>query len=70
MHRFGIWAPRVQRMSVKVGERVLSMNGPNKRGWWTLDVEEAQCGDDYAFLVNGDSTPYPDPRSLQQPNGV
>ena len=70
MHRFGVWAPRVKQMSVKVRERVLPMDGPNKRGWWTLNVEEAQCGDDYAFLIDGDPTPYPDPRSLQQPNGV
>jgi maltooligosyltrehalose trehalohydrolase len=70
VHRFGVWAPRAQKMAVKVGERVLSMNGPNKRGWWTLDVAEAQCGDDYAYVIDDDPTPYPDPRSLHQPNGV
>lgn len=70
MHKFGVWAPLAEKMSLKYGEKVLPMNGPNKRGWWTLQVEEAKCGDDYAYLIDDDETPYPDPRSLAQPNGV
>lgn len=70
MHRFGVWAPRAQKMSLKVFDQVLPMEGPNKRGWWTLNVEDAGCGTDYAFLIDDDPTPYPDPRSLRQPNGV
>jgi len=70
MHKFGVWAPRAQKMSLKLGDRMLDLNGPNKRGWWTLEVPEAGCGDDYAFLIDDDPTAYPDPRSLQQPNGV
>jgi maltooligosyltrehalose trehalohydrolase len=70
MHKFGIWAPKAKKMAVKLGDRVLPMKGPNKRGWWMLEVAEAQCGDDYAYLVDDDPTPYPDPRSLSQPNGV
>ena len=46
------------------------MEGPNKRGWWDLTVQEAGCGDRYAFLIDDDPTPYPDPRSLRQPDGV
>jgi len=57
-------------MSLKLGDRVLPMNAPNKRGWWMLEVTEANCGSDYAFLIDDDPTPYPDPRSHQQPNGV
>jgi len=70
MHKFGVWAPRAQKMSLKLGDRMLDLNGPNKRGWWTLEVPEASCGDDYAFLIDDDPTAYPDPRSMQQPNGV
>jgi maltooligosyltrehalose trehalohydrolase len=70
MHKFGVWAPRAQKMSLKLSDRTLPMTGPNKRGWWNLDVPEAECGDDYAFLINDDPTPYPDPRSMRQPNGV
>jgi maltooligosyltrehalose trehalohydrolase len=39
-------------------------------GWWAADVEGAGHGTDYAFLVDEDLQPYPDPRSLWQPYGV
>jgi maltooligosyltrehalose trehalohydrolase len=70
MHRFGVWAPKAQKMSLKWRDQIQSMNGPNKRGWWTLEVPEAGCGDKYAFLLDDEHTPYPDPRSLRQPEGV
>jgi len=70
MHKFGIWAPRAKKMSVKVNDQVLPMLGPNKRGWWMLEVETAACGTNYAYLIDDDPTPYPDPRSHRQPDGV
>lgn len=70
MHTFGVWAPKAKTMSLKWRGGALLMGGPNKRGWWTLDVEEARGGDDYSFLMNDDPTAYPDPRGLRQPNGV
>ena len=70
MHKFGVWAPRAKKMSVKWRDQVLPMKGPNKRGWWTLGVEDACCGDQYAFLIDDDPTAYPDPRSLKQGDGV
>jgi maltooligosyltrehalose trehalohydrolase len=70
MHKFGVWAPRVKKMALNWRDQVLAMNGPNKRGWWTLQVDEACCGDEYAFLIDDDPTAYPDPRSLRQANGV
>jgi maltooligosyltrehalose trehalohydrolase len=70
MHTFGIWAPRAQTMSLQWRGQVLAMHGPNKRGWWTLEVDDAGCGDEYAFLIDEDTTPYPDPRSLRQAKGV
>jgi maltooligosyltrehalose trehalohydrolase len=70
MHKFGVWAPNAQKMSLKWRDQVLPMNGPNERGWWNLPVEEATCGDRYAFLLDDDATPYPDPRGLRQPDGV
>lgn len=70
MHKFGVWAPKVQKMSLKWREQILPMDGPNRRGWWTLAVPEADCGDKYAFLLDDDPTPYPDPRGLRQPDGV
>jgi maltooligosyltrehalose trehalohydrolase len=70
MHTFGIWAPTPQKMSLLWRGQTLPMTGPNKRGWWNLTVEDAQCGEDYAFLLDDDPTPYPDPRSLSQAKGV
>jgi maltooligosyltrehalose trehalohydrolase len=70
MHRFGIWAPKVKEMTLQWRDQKLPMEGPNKRGWWTRDVVDARCGDDYAYLIQDDPTPYPDPRSMQQPKGV
>ena len=70
MHKFGVWAPKAQKMSLKWRDQVLPMNGPNSRGWWTLEVQEASCGDRYAFLMDDDPNTYPDPRSLRQPEGV
>jgi maltooligosyltrehalose trehalohydrolase len=46
------------------------MSGPDNRGWWRLDVGDAEPGNDYCFLIDRDKTCYPDPRSLGQPNGV
>ena len=70
MHKFGIWAPNAQKISLQWSNQTLPMNGPNKRGWWTLEVPGAQCGDRYAFLLDDDPNPYPDPRGLRQPDGV
>jgi len=70
MHEFSVWAPWVSRVAVKVGEASYPMNGPNEQGWWKAGVESAGPGTDYAFLVEDDPTPYPDPRSAWQPHGV
>lgn len=70
MHEFCVWAPLAKRMAVQVNGKALPMQGPDHQGWWRLRVEEAGAGTDYGFVVNEDQTPYPDPRSLHQPQGV
>jgi maltooligosyltrehalose trehalohydrolase len=70
MHSFSVWAPRPKQVSVKVNDAVYPMEGPNQRGYWNAQVEAAKPGDDYAFLIDDDPTPYPDPRSYWQPQGV
>jgi maltooligosyltrehalose trehalohydrolase len=70
MHKFGVWAPKANKMSLCWREQTLLMNGPNKRGWWTLEVEDAECGDRYAFMLDDDPAFIPDPRSLRQQDGV
>ena len=70
MYRFGVWAPKARKMALQWKDQVLPMAGPDRRGWWTLDVAEAEYGDEYAFRIDDDPTAYPDPRSLRQPRGV
>jgi len=70
MHEFTLWAPKAKRLSVKIGEATYAMTGPDNRGWWRIRVEQAAPGTDYAFLIDDDPTPYPDPRSPWQPEGV
>ena len=70
MHRFEVWAPLPRRVAVRVNNRTLPMNGPDPKGWWRLDVDEAGPGSDYCFVIDDDETCYPDPRSPWQPYGV
>jgi maltooligosyltrehalose trehalohydrolase len=70
MHTFSVWAPKPDKVAVKIGERVYPMKGPNDKGYWTVCVEDAGPGTDYAFVLDEDSMEVPDPRSLWQPNGV
>jgi maltooligosyltrehalose trehalohydrolase len=70
MHTFTVWAPFAEKAAVKIEDRVYPMQGPNDRGYWKVDVEEAGPGTDYRFLLGDDGMAYPDPRSLWQPHGV
>jgi maltooligosyltrehalose trehalohydrolase len=69
MHHFEIWAPSVERLRVVVDGATHEMTR-SANSYWAVNVEEAQHGSDYGFLVDNDPNPYPDPRSQQQPNGV
>jgi maltooligosyltrehalose trehalohydrolase len=69
VHTFSVWAPRAGVVSVLVnGQSYPMMSQPH--GWWTADVASAEHGVDYAFLLDDDPKPYPDPRSGWQPAGV
>ena len=70
MHRFRVWAPFARRVSVEAGGAVHAMQGPDDRGWWSRQVENAGPGTDYGYLIDDDPKCYPDPRSQWQPNGV
>ena len=71
MQEFKVWAPRAEQMRLRIGGgEPLSMDGPEGRGWWKLCVDDAGPGTEYQFLIDDDTTPYPDPRSLSQPSGV
>ncbi|MGI4852747.1 MAG: malto-oligosyltrehalose trehalohydrolase [Janthinobacterium lividum] len=70
MHHFAIWAPQRKSVTVRVEGADYPMAGPSQRGYWTADVEAARHGSDYAFLLDDDGKPYPDPRSFWQPKDV
>ena len=69
MREFAVWAPRVKRCRVQVGDAVHAMTA-GEHGWWRAEVKDAGHGDDYGFLIDGDAKLYPDPRSMWQPHGV
>ena len=42
MHEFRVWAPRPQKISVKVNDSIYAMQGPDKTGHWKAKVEEVR----------------------------
>jgi maltooligosyltrehalose trehalohydrolase len=70
MVEFKVWAPKMEKVSVKVGDALHAMEGPDECGWWKAAVESAGPGSDYGFQLGDDAGIYPDPRSLRQPDGV
>ncbi|GHG39447.1 MULTISPECIES: malto-oligosyltrehalose trehalohydrolase [Amycolatopsis] len=63
--RFSVWAPSARRVRVSVDEGVHEMT-EGDGGWWHADAD----GVNYAFLLDDDEKPLPDPRSRWQPHGV
>ncbi|WKU06009.1 malto-oligosyltrehalose trehalohydrolase [Micromonospora sp. HUAS LYJ1] len=70
MTEFTVWAPDVARLRLRLpGVADYDMRaGPD--GWWRVEVPDAGPGTDYAFLLDDEDTPLPDPRSTWQPAGV
>jgi maltooligosyltrehalose trehalohydrolase len=66
---FAVWAPLKNRVRVLVDNRAYEL-AQDAGGWWHTDVADAAPGTAYAFLLDDDETPLPDPRSLWQPTGV
>ena len=69
MSVFSVWSPTAGSVSVAVDGTARALRRTDG-GWWTLDVPEVGHGADYAFLVDDDPRPLPDPRSRWQPHGV
>ncbi len=65
MSPFSVWAPHRNRIQLIVDRTSYTMRRA-EAGWWHAEAE----GLDYAFLLDDDETPVPDPRSLWQPSGV
>ncbi|MGN6759885.1 MAG: malto-oligosyltrehalose trehalohydrolase [Leifsonia sp.] len=76
--RLPVWAPEARTVDVVLGglgtfplTPVPASTDAPAGGWWELAEAPALPGTplDYGFLVDGEG-PYPDPRSLRQPDGV
>ena len=64
---FEVWAPNANRVELLLdGERLPMLV---KDGWWSAAIDWRSDAD-YGYLLDGDETPVPDPRSLRQPSGV
>jgi maltooligosyltrehalose trehalohydrolase len=66
---FEVWAPGRNRVRIDVDGSVYEL-ASGEGGWWRVDVPAAGPGSDYAYLLDDDPTPLPDPRSRYQPDGV
>ena len=69
MTDFAVWAPLRDRVRMLVDGAAHPMSRDGG-GWWHASVAEAGPGAAYAFLLDDDETPLPDPRSRWQPTGV
>ncbi|HEY0453195.1 malto-oligosyltrehalose trehalohydrolase [Actinophytocola sp.] len=66
---FAVWAPHRDRVRLALGPTSHEMRRDDG-GWWHAEVPGTGDGTDYAFLLDDDETPLPDPRSQWQPAGV
>jgi maltooligosyltrehalose trehalohydrolase len=69
LSHFSVWAPERDRVRLALGPAVHDMTRDD-RGWWHAEVPGTGDGTDYAYLLDEDETPLPDPRSVWQPAGV
>jgi maltooligosyltrehalose trehalohydrolase len=65
---FGVWAPSVRSLAVRVGGGSTVPLERDERGIWWGVVEGAGAGDDYLLVLDGERE-RPDPRSRFQPHG-
>jgi maltooligosyltrehalose trehalohydrolase len=67
MRAFTVWAPLVGRVELVLGEeRVGASEGGG--GWWRAEAD-AKPGDRYGWSLDGGPA-WPDPRSVDQPDGI
>jgi maltooligosyltrehalose trehalohydrolase len=68
MHTFRVWATLPKIVEIQVAGKIFPMTR-GENNWWMAEIHSAKAGDDYGFILD-DEGPFPDPRSLSQPNGV
>ncbi|MFL6142113.1 MAG: malto-oligosyltrehalose trehalohydrolase [Labedaea sp.] len=65
MSEFAVWAPHRDRVRL-LADGVTHRMHRDERGWWHAEA----AGEDYAFMLDDEDSPLPDPRSRRQPAGV
>ncbi|MEV4824180.1 malto-oligosyltrehalose trehalohydrolase [Micromonospora sp. NPDC049274] len=68
MTEFSVWAPDATRVRLHLPGADDHEMRAAADGWWRVEVPDG--GPDYAFLLDDDDIPLPDPRSAWQPDGV
>ena len=68
MSSFRVWALTPKKVEIQCNGQVFAMR-LEAGGWWTTEIAGFQKHSDYGFLLDGEG-PFPDPRSLFQPNGI
>ncbi|MCU1548832.1 MAG: treZ [Arthrobacter sp.] len=75
--RFDLWAPEASTVTLladgqqyPMARRAGGLEDGAGDGWWTAEGAPAAGEVDYGYLLDGDTTPLPDPRSRRQPQGV
>ncbi|HUE36243.1 MAG TPA: malto-oligosyltrehalose trehalohydrolase, partial [Candidatus Acidoferrum sp.] len=68
MKIFRVWATLPRKVELQLNGRVFPMTRADD-GWWTVEIPDANAGNDYGFILDG-AGPFPDPRSVLQPQGV
>ena len=64
---FRVWAPRADSLALRIGGEDVPLSDPDQLGWYEAEAE-AEHGDDYVYVVNGDVLP--DPWTRWQPDGL
>ncbi len=70
MTEFTVWAPEAARVRLRLPGVADHEMRPGPDGWWRVEVPGVGPGADYAFLLDDDERPRPDPRSPWQPAGA
>jgi len=63
-----VWAPLPKKVEVEVDDRRLDMRA-TLDGWWETVEPVGRSGSRYGFILDG-AGPFPDPRSMYQPDGI
>ena len=72
MNILRVWAPNANRVAALIGQRRFEMEkeGGEARGWWRVSAPEVIGDIDYAFVIDNEEKPLPDPRTRFQPYGI